>query len=369
MTAAGPGPGRPIGTVLIVDDDPVSLQFLSDALASLPDIQVRAFEHGAALLEAARAERPDLIITDMQMPEVDGLAILRAFASAGYEPAVPIVVITGSANREARRQALQLGASDFLAKPLDQDEIRVRCRNLVNLTRAQRALSDRAAWLAEEVRRATATVVAREHETIFRLARAAEYRDWETGTHIRRIAECCRLIAERLGLPADLREDLYLAAPLHDVGKLGIPDHILRKPSRLSPEEYITMQRHTVIGHALLDDSPSHLLRLGAEIALTHHERFDGSGYPHGLAGTAIPLVGRIVAVTDVFDALISSRPYKAPWPREEARALILRGAGSEFDPDCVDAFMAEWDPILLAAERWSDEAQLDARPNPAGVR
>ncbi|MDZ4865609.1 MAG: response regulator [Gemmatimonadota bacterium] len=368
MTATGPEPVRPGGTVLIVDDDPVSLQFLADALASLPDVQVRTFSHGTALLEAARAERPDLIITDMQMPEVDGLAILQAFAATEYLPPVPIIVVTGSDNRDVRRRALQLGASDFLTKPLDPDEIRVRCRNLVNLTRAQRALSDRAAWLAAEVRRATGTVVAREHETIFRLARAAEYRDWETGTHIRRIAEYCRLIAERLGLPASLQEDLYLAAPLHDLGKLGIPDYILRKPSRLSPEEYAVMQRHTVIGHELLHDSPSHLLHLGAEIALTHHERFDGTGYPQGLAGSAIPLVGRIVAVADVFDALISSRPYKACWPREEARALVLRGAGSEFDPDCVDAFMAEWDPILVAAERWSDEAQLGARTDTAAA-
>jgi putative two-component system response regulator len=266
--------------------------------------------------------------------------------------------VTASTSRKVRRLALELGAVDFLTKPLDPSEIRARCRNLINLSRAQVALSGRAAWLAHEVARATATVVAREHETIHRLARAAEYRDWETGAHIKRIAEFSRLIAMELALDPDVQEGLYIAAPLHDVGKLGIPDSILRKPSCLSQDEFVEMQRHTIIGHQLLHDSPSPLLRLGAEIALTHHERFDGSGYPHGVAGSKIPIAGRIVAVADVFDALISTRPYKESWPAWDARAIIENGSATEFDPDCVAAFVTQWDVLLQTAARWSDEAQ-----------
>lgn len=357
-----------VGTVLIVDDDPISRQFLSDALASLPGVKTYSFEYGADLLSAASARRPDLIITDLEMMEVDGFAIINAITSAGYDPPVPIVAVTASTSRKVRRLALELGAVDFLTKPLDPSEIRARCRNLINLSRAQVALSGRAAWLADEVGRATATIVAREHETIHRLARAAEYRDWETGAHIKRIAEFSRLIAMELALEPDVQEGLYIAAPLHDIGKVGIPDSILRKPTRLNHDEFAEMQRHTVMGHQLLHDSPSPLLRLGAEIALTHHERFDGSGYPHGLAGDKIPIAGRIVAVADVFDALISSRPYKERWPAWDAREIIESGSATEFDPDCVAAFVTKWEVLLQAAARWSDEAQRNERTTAEAV-
>lgn len=356
--ASGPDILAQVGTVLIVDDDAVSRQFVIDALADMPGVKTYAFEYGADLLAAAAERRPDLIITDLEMLEVDGFAIITAITSAGYDPPVPIIAVTASTNRKVRRLALELGAVDFLSKPLDPSEIRARCHNLINLSRAQVALSGRAAWLSGEVERATTTVVAREHETILRLARAAEYRDWETGAHIRRIAEFSKLIAMGMALDLDTQEALYVAAPLHDVGKLGIPDSILRKPSCLSQEEFVEMQRHTVIGHQLLHDSASPLLRLGAEIALTHHERFDGSGYPRGLVGHKIPIAGRIVAVADVFDALISTRPYKESWPAWDARAIIETGAGTEFDPDCVAAFVAKWEVLLQAAARLSDEAQ-----------
>jgi putative two-component system response regulator len=356
--ATGPDILAQVGTVLIVDDDVVSRQFIVDALAGMPGVKTYSFEHGADLLAAAGARRPDLIITDLEMLEVDGFGVLGAMASAGYDPPVPVIVVTASTSRTVRRRALELGAADFLNKPLDPAEICARCHNLINLSRAQVALSGRAAWLADEVERATTTVVAREHETILRLARAAEYRDWETGAHIKRIAEFSKLIAMGMALDLDTQEALYVAAPLHDVGKLGIPDSILRKPSCLSQEEFVEMQRHTVIGHQLLHDSASPLLRLGAEIALTHHERFDGSGYPRALAGNKIPIAGRIVAVADVFDALISVRPYKESWPAWDARAIIETGSGTEFDPDCVAAFIAKWDVLLQAAARLSDHAQ-----------
>jgi response regulator RpfG family c-di-GMP phosphodiesterase len=226
------------GTVLIVDDDLISRQFLADALGKMTDIKVYTFETGTDLLDAARFRRPDLIITDLEMPGVGGLDIIERMKDAGYDPPVPIVVVTASTSREVRRKALEDGAVDFLAKPLDPSEIRARCRNLVNLSRAQVALSGRAGWLATEVQMATATAVSREHEIILRLARAAEARDWETGMHIRRIAEFSRIVANRLGLDDELQDAIYRAAPLHDVGKLGIADYILRKPAGLSQEEF-----------------------------------------------------------------------------------------------------------------------------------
>lgn len=355
---SGPAGAAVGGTVLIVDDDPVSLRFLTAAVEGLgAQVRVRAFARAADLLEAARAERPDLILSDIQMPELDGFELIEACRAAGHVPPVPIIAVTASADRDVRRRALQTGAVDFLTKPLDVQEVRARAVNLLALAQAQRAIADRSAWLAEEVGRATATIVARERETIMRLSRAAEYRDWETGMHILRIAEYTRLIAARLGLAAADQEEMYLAAPLHDLGKLGIPDYVLHKPDRLDPDEFALMQRHTVIGHEILIGSQSRLLQVGAEIALCHHERFDGAGYPRQLAGRAIPIGGRVVAVADVFDALISRRPYKPAWSHAEARAWIQRDAGKAFDPDCVAAFTADWDAIVAAARRLSDDA------------
>jgi two-component system, response regulator RpfG len=344
-------------TIIIVDDSVISLKLLEHALAGLNDVQVRAFEKPEEALAAYREGPCDLLITDLQMPVMDGLQLIQACTMGERGSDAPIMVVTASTERELRQRALTLGAIDFLTKPLDADEIRARTRNMVALARAKRKLADRSKWLADEVRRATTTIANRERETIIRLARAAEYRDWETGQHILRIVEYTRLIVGELSLSPDFAEEVVLAAPLHDIGKIGIPDFILRKPDRLDPEEYALMQRHTVIGHEILRDSNSRLLQLGAEIALTHHEKFDGSGYPRALAGEAIPMAGRIVAVADVFDALTSRRPYKAAWPLADARALIQQGARKHFDPVCVDAFLAQWGAVLEARERLADDA------------
>jgi len=357
IKAAQLGSPEAAGAVLIVDDDPVSLRLLTNAVEALGNMRVRPFGRAADLLDALLLEGADLIITDIQMPEMDGFALIEACQAAGYIPPIPIIVVTASTEREVRRRALQAGAADVISKPLDAEEIRARTCNLVTLVRAQRALVDRSAWLAEEVRHATAEVATRERETIIRLSRAAEHRDWETGQHILRIAEYVRLMMAHLDLPAAVQEEIYLAAPLHDVGKIGIPDYVLRKPDRLDPEEFTLMQSHTVIGYEILNGSQSHLLQVGAEIALSHHERFDGRGYPKGLAGEAIPLAGRLVAVADVFDALISRRPYKSAWTHADARTNIADGSGKQFDPDCVKAFFAVWDEVTAVAKRLSDDA------------
>jgi putative two-component system response regulator len=231
-----------------------------------------------------------------------------------------------------------------------------RVRNLLALRKSRQQLSNRAAWLAEEVKKATAETVAREKEAILRLSRAAEHRDPETGMHLLRMSNYTRLIAAQLGLPPAEQELLLDAAPMHDIGKVGTPDHILLKPGRLTPEEFDIMKQHATIGYEILRDSVSPLLQCAATLALTHHEKFDGSGYPQGLAGEAIPLYGRIVAVADVFDALTSERPYKKAWPLEEAVDFLKAGAGSHFDPACVDGFLAAYPQVLEIKSRYHED-------------
>ena len=236
---------------------------------------------------------------------------------------------------------------------------------MLAVAEGQRALQRRSDVLAREVRSATASIVEREREIVLRLSRAAEFRDLETGSHIMRIAHFSELIARALGQSETECEQLFLASPMHDVGKIGIPDNVLLKPGRFNEEEFALMQQHTVIGHRILSGSQSELLQLAAEIALTHHERFDGAGYPHQRAGADIPIAGRIVAVADVFDALLSSRPYKRAWTVEEALGMIRVGRAKQFDPDCVDAFLVALPQILATRERFAEEDGSEAERSP----
>lgn len=237
--------------------------------------------------------------------------------------------------------------TDFLNKPLDNTEFLARAKNMLALRQSHKKLLDHASWLADEVRKATAQIVAQEREMIFTLAKAAEYRDPETGAHILRMAHYSKHIARKLGLSVEQQELLLEAAPMHDIGKVGIADMILLKPGKLTEQEFSIMKKHAVIGAQILATSSSPLLKVAAEIAHAHHEKFDGSGYPRGLEGEAIPLFGRIVAVADVFDALTSERPYKKAWSIEKATELIREGAGKHFDPVCVQAFFSDFDDVL----------------------
>jgi putative two-component system response regulator len=243
--------------------------------------------------------------------------------------------------------ALEAGATDFLDKRAKGVELGVRLRNQIKLAGAVRRLDDQAAWLAGEVETAVRHLREREEEIIFRLALAVEYRDNDTGDHTWRVARYSQIMAEALGLDPEFCRRLYLAAPLHDVGKVAIPDGILLKKGRLDGAEMATIRTHADIGQRILGDSASELIRLAAEIAGGHHEKWDGSGYPQGLAGEAIPLAARIVAVADVFDALTSARPYKSAMPAEEALRCIQAESGRHFDPDCVAAFAARWRDII----------------------
>lgn len=351
--------------VVIVDDTPTNLELMRMLVQRLDGCQPIPFADSGSGLDWCLENDPDLVIVDYLMPRLDGLEFIRHVRREPRHDSLPILMVTADHEKSVRYAALDEGGVDFLNKPVDRMEFLARVRNMLALRRSQRALADRAAWLAEEVRRAVAEIHDRERETIVRLARAAECRDPETGTHILRMAHYARLIAVQMGLPPDFAEMLLHAAPMHDVGKLGTPDHILLKPGRHSPEEFEIMKQHTQIGYEILRESSSHAIQLAASIALHHHEKFDGSGYPRGLAKDAIPIEGRIVAVADVFDALTSARPYKRAWSLDAASDYLRENRGAHFDPSCVDAFHAVWDEVLKIRERFVDEEEAAAAPEP----
>ena len=344
------------GLVFIVDDRATARNLLEGLARSLePGMHVESFADPRLALEKAKHLIPDLIITDYRMPAMDGVEFTRRLRSQNALADVPIVIITVVEDRRVRQQALDSGATDFLTRPIDPHECRARCRNLLNLRHSQKSLQDRAQWLEAQVAQATRDIHARERETLIKLAKAGEYRDEHTGNHIYRMARFSRLIAQEMGLSALECEEIELTAPMHDLGKIGIPDDILLKPGPLTQQEWLIMRTHPVIGHDILSDSPSRFLRMGAMIALYHHERFNGSGYPSGFSGNAIPLPARIVAVADVFDALTSVRPYKPAWSLGAAIEYIETNSGSHFDPECAQAFLRRIDEVIETMRLYQD--------------
>lgn len=341
--------------VALVDDQPVNLALLKGLLRAVEHTAAHEFLDPQQAVAWCLSEPVDMVIVDYQMPELDGIGFIRRLRAQADKADVPVIMVTADHELSLRREALEAGANDFLTKPIDRHEFLARVRNMVALRRSQRALADRAEWLAAEVAKATATIAARELDTIMRLSRAAEHRDPETGAHVLRMAHFARLIARELGLPEEEQALLLHAAPMHDVGKVGTPDAILLKPGRLTPEEMAVMRQHAQIGHDILVGSASIYLQAAAEIALSHHERWDGGGYPRGLAGPAIPLHGRIVAVADVFDALTSARPYKPAWSLERAHEYLVQNAGSHFDPACVEAFLRVWPEAMQIRATFAD--------------
>lgn len=347
--------------LLVVDDNAVNLTLFRHLLLKLEDAEVECVADPVVALARCAEHEPDLILLDYMMPVVDGLEFIRRLRLIPNRDEVPVVMVTADTESDVRLRALELGAQDFLTKPVNKVEIIARVKNLLALRKSRQQLANRAEWLATEVAKATAEIAAREKEAILRLSRAAEYRDPETGSHLLRMSNYTRLIAEQLGLPPAEQELLLEASPMHDIGKVGTPDHILLKPGRLTPEEFEIMKQHATIGYEILRDSLSPLLQCAAKLALAHHEKFDGSGYPQGLIGAAIPLYGRIVAVADVFDALTSERPYKKAWTLEAAVDFLNSNAGSHFDPACVTAFLAVWPQVLEIHARYRDEVDHSA--------
>lgn len=359
-------PDRSKALVVIIDDQSTGRRILEQIIGGIaPELDIVTFADPGEALAFLAEHEPDLVVTDYVMPGMDGLAFLRRLRAIPGCEDVPAIVVTILDDQKIRNDALDAGATDFLNRPVDEHECRARCRNLLLMRAQAKLIADRARLLEDRVVQATEVVRARERETLLRLARAGEYRDATTGNHVLRIARCARALACRLGLHEEGCVDIELAAPMHDIGKVGIPDSILLKPGRLTAAEWEVMRRHTLIGYEILKDSPSRFLKLGAEIALAHHERFDGGGYPHGLAGESIPLAARIVSVVDVFDALISARPYKRPWTPEEALREIQADAGTRFDPRCVEAFVDAFDDICAVSQTLGDAAGADAANGP----
>jgi two-component system response regulator RpfG len=342
--------------VVIVDDRGTARSLLEGLARTIePGVMVESFDDPQDALAQMQRETPDLIITDYRMPGMDGIEFTRRIRAEPSLADVPVIIVTVVEDRQIRYEALENGATDFLTRPIDPQECRARCLNLLALRRSQKLLADRAQSLEEQVMLVTGEVRMRERETLLKLAKAGEYRDEESGNHIIRMARYARLIAEELKRPANECEEIEAAAPMHDIGKVGIPDLILLKPGAHTPEEQEVMRRHAQIGHEILAGSPSRYLQMGAVIALGHHERFDGSGYPQGLAGESIPLPARIVAVADVFDALTSEQPYKRAWSLEEALNHIRSESGRHFDPVCVRAFEARIDAVAAVMQELAD--------------
>ena len=345
---------------LLVDDSPASLTQLKRLVEAASSLQCVAYSDPVEALAAAQDGAFDLAIVDYTMPGMDGIALTRSLRAIPAYASIPIIMVTASVSETVRIGALEAGATDFLPKSPDPTEIKVRLRNMINLSIALHKLNDQAMWLAREVEAATRKLLEREEEMIFRLSLAVEYRDNDTGGHTLRVARYSRILAEELGLSPAACRSIYLAAPLHDVGKVAIPDAILLKPGRLDRDEFAVIEGHAAIGERILSGSCCQLIRLSAEIAGAHHERWDGTGYPDKLSGRLIPLAARIVAIADVFDALTTVRPYKTALSTDEAFAHIERERGRHFDPTCVDRFLAARDRILGVA-RGEPEAPPDA--------
>ena len=343
-------------TVLIIDDLFSSRLLIAEIVRQIDGkLNLELFDTPSRALEYARNNRVDMVLTDYKLPEFDGVQLVRQLRGLPHCIDVPIVVITVVDDRRVRYQALEAGATDFLIKPLDEHETRARCANLLELRRHKIVLSDQARVLQYQVDKSVAEIHERELETLSKLAKAGEFRDRTTGNHLTRMAKYSALISANLGLALETVHVLEVAAPMHDIGKIGIPDSILLKEGPLTAEERVAMRDHPRIGYDILKGSPSKYLSMGAIIALGHHEKFDGSGYPTGLHGEDIPIVARIVAVADVFDALVSERPYKRAWTLDEGLAHVGSQKGKHFDPRCVDAFLSNIAKVQGIQEEFAD--------------
>ncbi len=328
--------------ILIVDDREANVQLLEFMLDGAGFAGYMHTTDSRQVLPLCSSFQPDLILLDLQMPHLDGFAIMeRLAAELPPQTYLPILVLTADISPEAKQRALSSGANDFLSKPLDAIEFILRVKNLLRTRWLYTELCAHNERLEAKVRQRTQALAEAQLETLDRLALAAEYRDDDTGQHTRRVGRLTAMIARGLGQPPDQVEVLRLAAALHDVGKIGVPDRVLMKPGKLNGEEFEIVKSHASIGGAILSGSKSSILQVAREIALSHHERWDGTGYPLGLHGDQIPLSGRIVAVADVFDALTHDRPYKKAWSLEDAILEIRRQSGRDFDPRVVAAFLS----------------------------
>jgi putative two-component system response regulator len=360
------------GRILVVDDEPAVRRVLNKLLRNR-GYEVIEAANGQQALDVLATCEVDTVLLDVMMPGLTGVEVCRRIRANPRIARTPVVFVTAAADQRSRREAREAGADDFLSKPFDEVELRARVRNSVRTKiyndglvgesqRLRVAVDDRTRALQEAtaaLERARAELDRSQRETIERLTRAAEFRDDETAAHLQRMSLYSRLLARRKGLDDYTAELIRVASPMHDVGKIGIPDSILLKPGKLTRDEYEIMKQHAEIGYRILSGSDSPLLELAASIARSHHEKWNGTGYPRGLAGDDIPIEGRIVAVADVFDALTSRRPYKKAWTLADAIALLQSGRGEHFDPEIIDIFLGSMDEVLEIRSRFRDDPHL----------
>ena len=352
--------------ILVVDDDEMNRLLINTILSRMSYKVSEAFD-GIDAWEKVTDLSPDLILLDMSMPRMGGLELIHQLKNDSIKKDIPIMIVSGHDDLTDRVKAVEAGADDFLSKPVEQIILKAKVKSLLKIKAYNDHMKNYQNKLEEEVAKKTAKLknafdkleAASEKlklyslDTILRLSQAAEYKDPETGQHIQRIGHYIQLIGQAISLTTQEIDELLYAAPMHDVGKIGIPDNILLKPGKLNAEEWAIMKQHAKIGGKILSGSDSSILKTAETIALTHHEKWDGSGYPNKLKGSEIPLSGRITAIADVFDALTSKRPYKNAFSMEKAFAIMKDGQGKNFDPDLIDAFFAVKDDIISIRHKY----------------
>ncbi len=354
-------------TVLIVDDTPANLSLLSNLLKD--HYRIKVANNGTKALEYAFAAPPDLVLLDIMMPGIDGYEVCRRLKASPLTHRIPVIFLTAKVATEDEELGFAVGAVDFIHKPISPPIVAARVRTHVAMKSWQDFLQDKAAWLEQEVKRRLSQVNHLQDASIYVMVSLAEFRDECTGNHIRRTQEYVRLLAEHLSkqphheatLTAEHIELLAKSAPLHDIGKIAIPDHILLKPGKLTDDEFLVMKKHSTLGFDMLKRAGKFMgeqgefLSVAMDVARYHHEKWDGSGYPDSLVGNAIPLAARLMAVADVYDALVSSRPYKTAMTHDQANDFIVQGRGRHFDPEVVDAFTEIVDQFIEINRRWPD--------------
>ncbi len=355
--------------ILIVDDDDSHAALLAEMVGEMGHESEHVDDGFGALAELKLDY--DMVLLDAKMPGMDGYEVTRRIRKKENDEHLPVVIVTSLDSAADRRRAREAGADDFIGKPVQEAELQTRISSMLAWKEREKELENERDRLkkkmekqsselrqtVEELTDSYRTAHEAEMETLQRLAVAAEYRDEDTGAHVQRVGRYCSLVGERLNLTPSRVEVLQHAAPLHDLGKIGIPDSILLKPGDLSDEEWSIMQDHTTIAGTILNESSSRYLKAGKEIALSHHEKWNGSGYPNGVAGEDIPLSGRICAVADVFDALTSDRPYRDALSIEKATGIMKEGRGEHFDPNLLDLFFEDFDEVLAIREKHSDDS------------
>ena len=329
-------------TILIADDDSET-RYILEHMLQQRGYATRAVGNGEEALQSVAAELPDLILLDGNMPGMDGFEVVKKLKSEARTRAIPTIMVTGLADRDSRLRALEDGAEDFLVQPVDRNELWSRVRNHLRLKEYSDLLQDHNAVLEAQVHERTSQLRASNRETILLLTSAAEFRDSDTGVHVRRISYLTSELARLMGMGAEYGERMFYASPMHDIGKIGVPDYVLLKPGPLDAAEWEVMKTHTILGKRILESGTTEYLKMGAEIAFTHHERWDGTGYPSGARGEAVPLCGYIMGICDQYDALRSKRPYKNALDHERVVEIISKGDGrtlpGHFHPAVLSTF------------------------------